>query len=387
MADRQRPVAGAVLPQDELYGLAEAPPGLVEHARDSATEDRMRLRRGQEVAGPAGSRIGGAVVATCRVVQREVHEPGEGHRAVPPDLVADARHQRALLADRVQVGRLVAAKAGGHLHPGQLARRSSPAASGARSRAARPARPGCGRRGGSGSARPPPRWSAIAATGRRCRRRGAGPTRTCPRPRARPPRPRRADAPAGPACRSAPHPRVGRGGARATRVRRGRGVPPARMLRDVVRARSSAGRAPRSRTRVRDRVCRSSQATVAAEVRPATRTSLRESAAVPRIASSRLETGPRSIAPASRSRPRPSPPIRTTSSGPSMSIARRQRRRRSRTSYPATSSSQRGRALSPDRSGTSARPSAARAIAATSAENRLLTSARRSSDPAATTSA
>ena len=58
-------------------------------------------------------------------------------------------------------------------------------------------------------------------------------------------------------------------------------------------------------------------------------------------------------------------PVRTRSSGPSMSTPRRQRRRRSSTGIPATSASQRGRALSPGRSGSSGRRST-RAMASTS---------------------
>ena len=65
----------------------------------------MELRRRDEVAFPAGSGVGAAVVAAVGVVERELHEPGEGYRAGPPDLVADPVQERAVLADVAQVGR------------------------------------------------------------------------------------------------------------------------------------------------------------------------------------------------------------------------------------------------------------------------------------------
>ena len=119
---RQGPVAGAVLAQDERLGLAEATPGLVEHAGEGPAEDGMGLGCGQEVAGPPRARIRPAVVAARRVVQREVHEPGERHRAVAADLVADPGDQVGILTDGLEVRHRIAAQPGRHLHDGASSR-------------------------------------------------------------------------------------------------------------------------------------------------------------------------------------------------------------------------------------------------------------------------
>src|SRR4029079_16589743 len=57
------------------------------------TEDRVSLRRGQKIAGSAGSRDRRPVVAAFRIVEGDLHEPRERHRAVLADLVADLLHQ------------------------------------------------------------------------------------------------------------------------------------------------------------------------------------------------------------------------------------------------------------------------------------------------------
>ena len=96
-------------------------------------------------------------------------------------------------------------------------------------------------------------------------------------------------------------------------------------------------RRPRSSTsaRVRDAVCRSNQASVAAEVRPAISSSARRSAATARTSSIRSRTRLVSTAAASADAISSASPARRRSSGPSMSTPRRQRRRRSSTDQPA----------------------------------------------------
>ncbi len=128
----------------------------------------------------------------------------------------------------------------------------------------------------------------------------------------------------------------------------------------------AALRRPRSSTiaRVRDRVCRSSQESVAADVRPATRISARRDAAAVRKPANATRRGSRLTGGAALSWSL----VSTTSSGLSRSIASRQRRARSATAYPATSSSHRGRALSVGKSGICGTTSSAREIATTSAE-------------------
>jgi hypothetical protein len=151
-------------------------------------------------------------------------------------------------------------------------------------------------------------------------------------------------------------------------------------------AAGAAARRPRSSTsaRTREAVDRSSQRRVAALVRPATSSSARRSAEIVASARSRERTTSTLTSPGSSRgavplRPRPTS---STSSGESRSIARCVRRRRSATGNPANSSSQRGTALSPGRSGRLSKTSA-RPTAITSAEYRLFTSARRSPDAAA----
>ena len=122
-------------------GRPRRQPGVAQPGRQRGPEDRVQLRRGQEVAaGPAGARVGGPVVAAVGVVQGEGHEPGEGHRPVASDLVADALDEAGVLADGLEVraGLVTQLEAGVHV---------SPAAPGAA-----PARPGCDRRARPGSA-------------------------------------------------------------------------------------------------------------------------------------------------------------------------------------------------------------------------------------------
>jgi hypothetical protein len=68
---RQRAGAGAVFAKDERGGPAQPPPGIADEPGQRPAEDRMRLGRGEEVAFPAGSAHGTAVVAAAGVVQGE----------------------------------------------------------------------------------------------------------------------------------------------------------------------------------------------------------------------------------------------------------------------------------------------------------------------------
>ena len=112
----ERPGPRPVLAEDERVRPAEPVPRVGDGPCERGAEDRMRLGRGQEVAVAAGSGGLVAVVAAIRVVQGEVHEPREGDRPVPRDLLVDPRDEGLVLADRVEVGRGVAAEARGHLH-------------------------------------------------------------------------------------------------------------------------------------------------------------------------------------------------------------------------------------------------------------------------------
>ena len=238
-------------------------------ARDSAAPKigcaSGAVRKSPSRPGPGRRR---PVVAAGRVVQREVHEPGERHRAVARDLRVDPGHQLGVLADRVEIRVRVAAQTRRGVH--HAARR--PAADDepdTRSDERVAAEQDRDRRRGGG------RGQLRAATDRRCARRAAGPTRNGPRRPASRPRRRRAG---------------GRGARGCRRSRRRDSC--ARWLpsdpgpsRSISAPRTEAGgrwpatlvRRPRSSTsaRVRAAVERSSQASVAADVRPATRSSAR----------------------------------------------------------------------------------------------------------------
>ena len=360
--DRQGPVAGAVLAHDEPWRLAEPTPRLVEDAGDRPAEDRVRLGGRDEVAGPAGPCLRPAVVAARRVVQREVHEPDEGHRA----------------AGRIS-SRIRATSAS-----------SSPTAS--RSGAGSRRRPGVSSMAhpaGSPCApdhepdtRPDERVPAQQDRDRCGRsRRGQG-----PQPRIRDPvgqqqvgrepvlgpRPARLVG-AEPMGQQDP-------GVDERRVAEAREMLPERVRPVALEKRPEHGcsRAlardagphaplldegprPRCRPPLEPSDGRGRRPPGDEELRrwvgrdtTDRRRALRDGAEVDGAAAASPAVWP--------------PPVRTTSSGPSMSTASRHRRRRSPTAYPATSSSQRGSALSPARSGTSASVSPARAIATTSAE-------------------
>ena len=114
--ERERPGPGAVFAKDERLRPTEPVPRIRDGPGEGGPEDRVGLGRGQEVAVPTRAGGLGTVVAAIGVVEREVHEPREGDRPVPLDLVVDPCDEVLVLPDRIQVGDGVAAKAGGHLH-------------------------------------------------------------------------------------------------------------------------------------------------------------------------------------------------------------------------------------------------------------------------------
>ncbi|GBD17491.1 hypothetical protein HRbin26_02415 [bacterium HR26] len=90
--DRERAGAGAVLAQGERIGAAEQAPELVELPGECPAEDRVDLRRSEEVAATPGAE-GRVVIAVLRVIERQLHEAGKGDRPVPLDLGADQLDQ------------------------------------------------------------------------------------------------------------------------------------------------------------------------------------------------------------------------------------------------------------------------------------------------------
>ena len=154
--------------------------------RDRPAEDRAGLGGRQEVARAAGSRVGRPVVPARRVVQRDLHEPGEGHRPVPADLVTD----RLDAAPRPTARRPAAPGTRLQVHDRPREHEPQP---GPDERVAAEERSGSARR-----ARTP---SAPAATDRRSGPGAAGRSRTGPRRRASRARPRRSGGRAGPGCR------------------------------------------------------------------------------------------------------------------------------------------------------------------------------------------
>ena len=122
----QGPGAGSVLADDERGGAIQAFPDLDQLIGQRLPEDRVRLGRCQEVAAPARSRLGSAVVAAIRVVQGELHEARERHRAVGRDLRTDPGSQGLVLADLLEVDRRLASQAGAQVHRLVRSRRRRP---------------------------------------------------------------------------------------------------------------------------------------------------------------------------------------------------------------------------------------------------------------------
>ena len=170
----------------------------------------------------------------------------------------------------------------------------SPAAAGRRRRAGPPVRRGCGRRAGSGSA--PPAADVVSSRQPRIgdrARRAAGPRRTGPRRRASAARRRRGDGRGGPGCRRGPRRPARPGGAPSDPgPSRSSSAPRTGGRRPLTGGtRRAAGRAPRRAPGSGTPGERSSQASVAADVRPATRSSAFGSRATARTAARRSRTG------------------------------------------------------------------------------------------------
>jgi hypothetical protein len=86
---REEAAAGAEFNHRDLFGSAQSTPHLVELARQQATENRMDIARGIEVAGLAELRGVARVVAEFVVVQAQLHVAREGNRAVLANLLLD----------------------------------------------------------------------------------------------------------------------------------------------------------------------------------------------------------------------------------------------------------------------------------------------------------
>ena len=315
IASASAPVPAPCSRMTNVVGSVQSVPDLAQPGRQRGPEDRVQLRRRQEVAAAAGPRVGGAVVAAVGVVQGEVHEPREGHRAGGADLVADPGDEaassptsaRSVGGSRRRPARIVA-------HAPQ--RQAQP----------RPDQRVAAEDDGDGRRRPRPA-SGRAATGRRCGRGAAGRRRSGPRRPASRARPRPGDGQAARVCPRSPPRRVGRGGrpanpgpsrsSRAPRTLAG-GRWPGTLVR---RPRSST----RARVRGRAGAREPGQGAPARSARSTT-SSARGSATTALMAASRASTVARSRG---GDRPAHRPPSRTRSSGPSISTPRRHRRARS----------------------------------------------------------
>ncbi len=87
---RQRARAGTGFRDGERGGAAQRVPRLLEQPADRRPEDRVGLGGREEVgARRPGSRLRAPVVAVAGLVERALHEPGEGDGSVPRDLLAD----------------------------------------------------------------------------------------------------------------------------------------------------------------------------------------------------------------------------------------------------------------------------------------------------------
>ena len=114
----ERPGPGTVFAEHERVRLAEPIPGVGDRSGEGSPEDRVRLRCRQEIAFPARASRVASVVAAAGVVESEVHESGEGDRAVAPDLVPDPGDELVILADRVEIRHWIASQSGRHVHRG-----------------------------------------------------------------------------------------------------------------------------------------------------------------------------------------------------------------------------------------------------------------------------
>ncbi len=100
-ATASAPCPGAVLADDEPLRLAEAA-ARSRRSPSARVSPKIGCSSGAVRKSPPrpGRGVGRPVVAAVGVVERELHEPGERHRAVAPDLVADALEQLRRLRRR-----------------------------------------------------------------------------------------------------------------------------------------------------------------------------------------------------------------------------------------------------------------------------------------------
>ncbi len=83
--------ARTVLPHHERVGAVQPLPHLGDLPGDGDAEKWMQLGRGDEVATPAGTPGGRLIVANLGMIERNLHEAGEGDRFLSPDLVTQDR--------------------------------------------------------------------------------------------------------------------------------------------------------------------------------------------------------------------------------------------------------------------------------------------------------
>ena len=91
-------------------------------AGEGSAEDRVGLRRREEVASAAWPGVLDPVVAVIRLVQGELHETGKGHRPVPLDLRGDPLDQDRVALDGIEIRRGDAPQARRDVHEPILAR-------------------------------------------------------------------------------------------------------------------------------------------------------------------------------------------------------------------------------------------------------------------------
>ena len=352
----QRPVARAVL-ADREGRRARRAAAWTPAANRAIVRPKigLGLGRGQEVARAARSRVGAPVVAARRVVQRDLHEPGERHRAGRARSRPGSPRAAPGPTGRPGGGR-DASQVHGRCPPPSASRRPGPdervAAEDDRDRRRRGAEP-----------------SAPGATGRRSGPAGGGRSRSDPRRPASRARRRRTGGRAGPGCRRGPR----------RRARRGRVAERLGPVAIEEQTEASSGRAAGRRRGSGSRAPRSGPASATRSIAPARRDR--------RPTSDRRRRAPRRGSRLTARRPRARPTTAVVDAvageervrpGP-VDEQRVERASRDRpgaasagagraTADPAFSASQRGRPLSAARSGRSREASRAPAIATMSAE-------------------
>ena len=142
-ARRQRTGAGPGLGDGERCRTAQRVPGLLQQPADRRAEDRVGLRRGEEVAGATRAGVRPPVVAVAGLVQGTLHEPREGDRPVGLDLDSEPGDELLVLADGLRVRQSLAVEAGLHHGPAPAcarARRIAARSAGVTGRPPAPAR-------------------------------------------------------------------------------------------------------------------------------------------------------------------------------------------------------------------------------------------------------